>query len=220
MYRKCNPHITALSYIKYENRVPSHLLWRVWKQESDRLFVLYRSFFGSIAYAPFYILRFPFRNVINVQQTKWYFERFKHPERLVSIADKLRYYRCEKNLFQSEVADYAGINTSTYFSYEAGDRDYYPIDKMKRIAELFEVDVPELLDDYNRFLYDGQGKQIRKLRKSMGLTQNQFGKQMGVHGGTVKKWENDRVVIFKSTWEKLACLAQKIHKQQNEDRKA
>ncbi len=185
------------------------MLWRVWKQKNDRLFILYRTFFGSVAYAPFYILRFPFHKGINVQQTKWYFERAEHPDQLVSIADKLRYYRCRKNLFQSEVADYAGIHASTYISYESGNRDYYPIDKMERIATLFEVEVAELLDDYNRFLYAGQGKQIRELRNSMGLTQYQFGKKLGVHGGTVKKWENNRVVIFKSTWEKLISLAQK-----------
>ncbi len=122
-------------------------------------------------------------------------------------------------MFQSEVADYAGINTSTYLSYESGDRDYYPIDKMKRIANLLDVDILELLDDYNRFLYDGQGKQIRKLRKSMGLTQYQFGKRMGVSAGAVKRWESDRVVIFKSTWEKIVRLAHTI-REQKADRKA
>ncbi len=219
MYRKCNTHITALFHIKQGNRVPSPLHWQVLQQENDHLFVLYRTFFGSVAYAPFYILRFPFYKVINVKQTKWYFERTEHPEQLVSTADKLRYYRCGKRLFQSEVADYAGINTSTYLSYESGGRDYYPIDKMKRIASLLDVDILELLDDYNRFLYDGQGKQIRKLRKSMGLTQYQFGKRMGVSTGAVKRWENDRVVIFKSTWEKLVHLAHTIREQKT-DRKA
>lgn len=90
---------------------------------------------------------------------------------------------------------------------------------MKRIAHLLEVDILELLDDYNRFLYDGQGKQIRRLRKRMGITQYQFGKRMGVSAGAVKRWENDRVVIFKSTWEKLVHLAHTIREPKT-DRKA
>lgn len=180
--------------------------WQVWQQENDHLFVLYRTFFGSVAYAPFYILRFPFYKVINVPQTKWYLERTEHPEQLISIADKLRYYRCKKRLFQSEVADYAGINESTYISYESGDRDYYPIDKLRRIANLLEVDILELLDDYNRFLYDGQGEQIRKLRKSMGLTQYQFGKLYGVSAGAIKRWESGKVRVSKGMWEGITLF--------------
>ena len=44
------------------------------------------------------------------------------------------------------MADFAGIDRSTYSSYEEDGRDYYPIDK---IAELFSVPVTELLDEFN-----------------------------------------------------------------------
>ena len=73
---------------------------------------------------------------------------------------------------------------------------------MKRIAELYGIDVTDLLDDFNTFLYNGQGKQIRQRRKAMNLTQSEYAKHLGVPIGTLKKWEQDRVHIYKSAWEK------------------
>ena len=80
---------------------------------------------------------------------------------------------------------------------------YYPVDKLDRIAELLEVKITYLLDEYNRFLYDGQGWQIRKIRKDMGLTQYQFGKLYGVSAGAVKRWESGKVRVTKGMWEKV-----------------
>ena len=95
--------------------------------------------------------------------------QYPNPAMLTTTADKLRYYRYKKSLLQREVADYAGINESTYIHYENPEHDYYPMDKLDRIAELLEVDITDLLDEYNRFLYDGQGWQIRKIRQKHGL---------------------------------------------------
>ena len=79
----------------------------------------------------------------------------------------------------------------------------YPLDKMELIAELLDVPVTELLDDFNLFLYNDQGRQIRAKRESLGLTQGQYAKLLGVNISNLKRWENNKVQIFKSTWEKL-----------------
>ena len=54
-----------------------------------------------------------------------------------TTAEKLRWLRCQRNLYQTEVADYAGLERSTYIGYEEGERDSYPPDKLAKIAELF-----------------------------------------------------------------------------------
>ena len=41
-------------------------------------------------------------------------------------------------------------------------RDYDPIERMQKIAELFAVPVTELPDESNLLLYNGQGRQIKK----------------------------------------------------------
>ena len=68
-----------------------------------------------------------------------------------------RWYRYRCGLCQRDIADYAGIDRGTYSGYEEFVRDYYPIEKMLKIAKLFSVPVTELLDEYNLFLYNGQG---------------------------------------------------------------
>ena len=78
------------------------------------------------------------------------------PETLETTADKLRYYRHVRGLEQQEVAVYVTLHRSTYVGYEtSGARDYYPLDKLSALAELFEVPLEYLLDDYNAFLYEG-----------------------------------------------------------------
>ena len=154
---------------------------------------------GQTIYIPLAIHSFPFLRPTKLTDAEKFHIRYPDPSMLTTTADKLRYYRYKKSLLQREVAEYAGINENTYIHYESTGHDYYPVDKLSRIAELLEVDITDLLDEYNRFLYDGQGRQIRKIRKSMGLTQHQFGKLHGVNTGTVKRWESGKIRVSKES---------------------
>lgn len=73
---------------------------------------------------------------------------------------------------------------------------------MLKIAELLGVPVEELLDEYNIFLYHGQGRQIKELRDRIHLTQKELAEWMETSVTNIKKWEQDRVKMQKSTWEK------------------
>ena len=170
---------------------------------NDNFYVLKQNEHGKTIYAPFYVFSFCFLRPLKLTDAQRFLRKYPNPNKIKTIADKLRYYRHKNSLLQRDVADKAGIDPSTYASYEDGGRAYYPLEKMKRIAELYGVDVIILLDEYNRFLYDGQGQQIRSIRKGMDLTQYQFGEMMGVSSTTVKRWESDRVVIFKGAWERI-----------------
>ena len=112
------------------------------------------------------------------------------------------WYRYRKALLQREIAELIGIDRGTYIRYEEYGHDYYPIDHMEKLAELYGVPVTELLDDFNLFLYNDQGKQIREIRNRLGLSRKEYAKIIGVHPGSLKKWELNTVRIFKSTWEK------------------
>lgn len=89
----------------------------------------------------------------------------------LNTEDLLRWLRYQKGLRQRDVADYAGIDRSTYVHYEEYGKDLYPPEHMEKIAQLFEVPVDTLLDDYNLFLRNGQGNQIKAIRMKLGLTQ-------------------------------------------------
>ncbi len=122
--------------------------------------------------------------------------QYPTPDMINCIADKLRYYRYAKGLHQSQVADYVGIDRTTYINYEAG-MDYYPIDMLSKAAHLFEISLIDLLDKYHKFLYEGQGRQIREIRKNTKLSQQKIAEKLGVNVSTVKRWENDTIRIRK-----------------------
>ena len=128
----------------------------------------------------------------------------KHPDpkKIDTTAGKLRWYRQRKALLQREVADSIGISRRTYIRFEEDGRDYYPPDKLEKIAQLLEVDLLELMDGYNLFLYHDQGKQIRAKREALGMTELQYAEHLGVPLIKLRKWESNQVQIFKSTWEK------------------
>lgn len=86
--------------------------------------------------------------------------------------------------------------------YEEYGRDYYPIEHMQKLAGMYVVPIESLLDDYNLFLYHDQGRQIRERRLSKKLTQKAYAANLGVSLDKLKKWEENRVRMFKSTWEK------------------
>ena len=50
-----------------------------------------------------------------------------------------------------------GIDRTTYITYASGLR-YYPYDIMQRIADVYNMPLDELLDDYHKFIYNNQGK--------------------------------------------------------------
>lgn len=116
-----------------------------------------------------------------------FLQHYPTPDLLNTIADKLRWYRLKNGYLQSEIADMIGVSRSTYIHYESTSHKLYELDKLQLLADLYKVDIKCLLDDYMLFLYRGQGKQLKAMRKELGLTQKQFADMVGVSLGTVKQ---------------------------------
>ena len=167
-----------------------------------RSYVLAANVAGTLKVAPLQILKFPVVLPQKFLDAEKFNLRFSDASEITEIADKLRWYRYQKGLRQRDAADYAGIDRSTYIHYEEAGRDFYPKEHMEKLAELFEVPLENLLDDYNLFLLRGQGAQIKAIRQRLGLTQKAYAAQLGVPLQKFKRWEQGNVQIFKSTWEK------------------
>ena len=167
------------------------------------LVMMVRHAINEVAYAPLYIHSFRLVQPHTLVEAERFNIRYTDPVQIDNTPDKLRWYRYQKGLLQRDVADFAGIDRSTYGSYEEAGRDYYPIEHKEKIAQLFDVPVEVLLDDYNLFLYNGQGKQIKAMRAARNMTQAEYARRLGVPIGNLKQWEIDRVKIFKSTWQRI-----------------
>ena len=207
MYRKRHPYIAAFLEEKEADCAPFSFKWQVWRKAGDNLWLMAKQSKDGYMFAPLYVHSFHFLRPHKLTEAEKFNIRYPDPSKIPTVADKLRYYRYKKSLLQRDVARHIGIDRGTYARYEETD-DFIPIDNLIKIAELFEIDPQELiLDDYSRFLFEGQGWQIRAIRKGMGMTQNEFGRLMGVHGGTVKKWEAERLQFQRATYERLSAFA-------------
>lgn len=125
------------------------------------------------------------------------------PDLLTTTADKLRWYRLENGYLQAEIADMIGIDRSTYIYYENPTRKFYELNKLQLLADLYQVNIECLLDDYMLFLHRGQGNQLKSLRKKLGLTQRQFANMLGVRFVSFKQWERERCMMLYENFIKI-----------------
>ena len=102
-------------------------------------------------------------------------QRYQNYEDIPTVHDRLRWCRHHKGLTQKEVAELTGISHSRYSDMENGAVDYYTKEIADKLAAFYEIPVYDLLDDYNLFLYTGQGKLIREYRESLGMKIKPFG---------------------------------------------
>ena len=174
-------------------------------QISSDAYVLSKRKKGQPCYTLLAVHSFPSLRPQKLVDAEKFNSRYPDPAMLTTTADKLRYYRYQKSLLQREVAEYAGINESTYIDYESGNRDYYPIEKIRLIATLLEVPAETLLDEYNLFLCN-QTKALKSLREQCGWTQTQRAEELSVRLHTVKQWEQGRVRMTRKMWERVQNL--------------
>lgn len=178
--------------------------WHLLNQISNNFYVLTKTNNDyNIKYALVYVLNF--RVVYPHWNTKaeMLFYKYPDPNKIPTVAERLQYYRHKKSLLQKDVAKAVGIDRTTYISYENLNHKNYNMNILQKIADLFEINIISLLDDYNYFLYNGQAKQILDKRKSLGLTQYRFGELYGVSVRTVRDWEKNRIQISKKVWERI-----------------
>lgn len=84
-----------------------------------------------------------------------------------------------------------GITRGHYIDYEVSYVDYYPKESVNKLAKLYRIQVDDLLDDYNRFLYKGQGKLIREYRESLSMKKKQFARLIHLDPGILRIRENE-----------------------------
>ena len=186
-------------------------VWRIYSKISDNFFVVYRNDRGNIRYAPLYIQSLRFIKNRHLTKSQVFLSENPAPEMLATVSDKLKWYRINSGLLQRDVAKAIEVDRTTYARYEDNVLEAYPLDKLSKAAELFQIEVSLLLDDYNAFLSRGQGKQIKGLRKAMKLTQSQFAEYIKSPLGTLKKWEQEKSTIPKSTFKMLSELADALN---------
>lgn len=153
-------------------------------------------------YAPLYIHKFRLiapRRLLDAQRFQQQYHSYGE---LLTVQDRLRWCRHHMGLMQKEVADRIGIRRGHYTDLETGAVDYYPKEVVDKLAEFYGVPVGDFLDDFNRFLYYGQGKAIREHRERLGLQKKPYARLLHLEPNRLRAWESEQKQISKASWEK------------------
>lgn len=108
-----------------------------------------------------------------------------------TVGGRIKYYRLTNNLSQEEVAAKAGLDICTIIRYENNQRDH-SLETCNKIAQAVGIKPGLLYDAYLNFIVSDYGSEVREARKSLNLTQREFGTLLGVHRKTVLRWEKER----------------------------
>lgn len=176
-------------------------IWRILDRLSGELYLLTRTKYAKTMYSPMYVwkcmLQLP-RRFSEAQKFCRSYEGKRNP----STADKLRWYRYQHGLMQSQVAQIMGISENAYKNLENGFSSVCALEKVDKLAKHYGVPAEELLDDYGRFLLGGQAASILACRKDLGIGRECFAKYAGIPLSSLRKWEEGKATISRQSWER------------------
>ena len=186
----------------YGNK-PSNKCYRIKQKISDAMIMLYKYENGEVSHKLLYshVASINKRNCDDNNLS--FLLAYPDATGLKTVGDKLKWYRLKHDLMQKECASVMQIDRGTYSAYEENVVDAYPLDKLQMIADYYHIDITKLLDDYNLFLLNDQGQQVRALRQEMHMTRNTFAEQYHISVDTIKNWEMNRTRMAKQSFAKL-----------------
>ena len=163
---------------------------------------MYRSDGGRVRLAPLYIHSFRVIVPRSFEDKKAFNTKYRFYEDIDNVPARLKWCRMHMGLEQKDVALQVGISDGQYSDMEIGKKDYIPKDTADKLARLYRVPVTDLLNDYARFLYYGQGKAIRGYRQSLGMGKRPFAKLIGTDVCTLRAWEREEIRVSMQLWER------------------
>ena len=89
------------------------------------------------------------------------------------VGEKIKTYRERKNMTQSEIAEILGVKPTTISKYEAGTLEPN-IESLKKLSEIFEISVDELIKDDKFNISNINILEILKEQKDMKLKGNLY----------------------------------------------
>ena len=155
-----------------------------------------------VRYAPLCIHSFRLIAPRKLLEAQVFNQQYHSYKEIPNVPERLRWCRHHMGLMQKEVAKRIGVSRRHYMELEDGYLTYYSKEIVDKLAELYQVPVNDLLDDYNRFLYKGQGKLIKEYREQLGLKKKPFARLLGIPPCLLRAWETEQKRTSFSSWEK------------------
>lgn len=179
-----------------------HPFWRILDRISRDLYVLCCTQNSHVRYAPLYIHSFVLCAPRKILEATQFNQRYHRYEEIESVPDRLRWLRHSRGWMQSDVCRKIGMSDNVYKNIEEGYTQHIPIETMQVLAQLYSVSMMDFMDEFNRFLYDGQAERIQAYRKNMGLGRKPFARATGIPIRCLQEWESGRKTVSRKSWEK------------------
>lgn len=103
---------------------------------------------------------------------------------------------------QIEVAEIPGVTRGVYNNIECGITQRVPVEMVDRLAVYYGKPREDFIDEFNRFLLNGQANRIRACRTRTGLSRLEYAAQMGIPIRSLEVWENEKKTISFKCWER------------------
>ncbi len=166
------------------------------------MYILCRTQNSHVRYVPLYILSFPLCTPKRILDAQVFFQKYRRYDEIQNIPDRLRWLRHSKGLMQREAAQLAGVSRSVYIDIECGITRRLPGHLILNLSQFYGVPVSDFLDEYNRFLFDGQAQRIRAYRKKLGMGRKPFCRHTGIPLSSLRGWEDGKKEVSFKYWEK------------------
>lgn len=153
-------------------------------------------------YVPLYVHSFVLCAPRKILEAAQFNQRYRIYKEINNVPDRLRWWRHSKGLMQRDVAKLVGISRNMYMDIECGIKKQIPNEIVKKLADFYGVPMEAFMDDYNRFLADGQADRIRKYREATGLNKKAFAREKGIPIRCLQEWESGRKKISHGSWER------------------
>lgn len=168
---------------------------------SDRMYVFCAALDNHVRFAPLYIHSFRLCAPHKILEATMMNQTYRSYEEIAAIPDRLRWLRHSKGLMQRETAQIAGVSRSVYIDIETGITRRLPGCLILNLSQFYGVPVSDFLDEYNRFLFDGQAQRIREYRKKLGMGRKPFCRYTGIPLSSLRGWEDEKKEVSFKCWE-------------------
>lgn len=120
-----------------------------------------------------------------------------------NIGKQIAYYRKQKGLTQTQLAELLNVSKSCINAYENRELRLVNIEFLKRVFETLEIKNKINLPKYEEFILNNQSQKLKKVLKENNLNYKQFSKTINVDYSNVKKWLKGQAVMSKTSYNKI-----------------
>lgn len=138
------------------------------------------------------------------------------------MKNRIKYLRNERNLTMRDLSEKVGVSSAYISDVENGVIKNPSKDRLERIAKVLDVPLEELFESSEKLIHNesGIGSKLKRIRKSMNMTQEEFVELIGISKTALQRYElglrvpsRDRIISISN---KLSIPLDVLLKEEND----